>query len=448
MSNQASRERPPRSYLLSSAANGGPEWIAATESPLSVGSEEVPGNLRRHRWRRRSGRHQQIEIFDEHFFKDLSGYGLAWELTGDGAVIGAGKLPAPANSARAKRKAKLPLPAFTAKPGVDYRLRVGFRTTTDAIMGPAGYEIAAEGSQMKTQQDDAERRARHSQRQAHRVRQRRVRHRLRQGFPRRLRPEDRRAHRSRIRRQARVQARQGPGSQCIPRPVNNDRWAMDNWFGLGLRHLKAKTAAFTVEEANSNTVRVAVISDYAGEKAERVSDYRSNQPKISATGAVPVRRRVPRRQRVDDGLSRRLRRASVRRDLRDQPGRFRWPRSASPWSCRRVFRRSRRCSPQAPASSPDRQTSYVPRPLLQGGEGLLRALRQAAGHGQPQGRLVGRPARQSGSRRALRRTRQDVRDRPSPTPPTSSPAPAHRPIPPIPTARASTSTPPCSASAA
>jgi hypothetical protein len=53
-------------------------------------------------------------------------------------VIGSGKLAAPAVAPRAKLKAKLPLPAFTAKPGVDYRLRVGFRTTTDTIMGPAG----------------------------------------------------------------------------------------------------------------------------------------------------------------------------------------------------------------------------------------------------------------------------------------------------------------------
>src|SRR4029077_13911483 len=89
----------------------------------------------------------EIEIFNKHFFKDLSGYDLAWELTGDGAVIGSGKRPAPAVAPRAKRKVKLPLPAFTASSGVagvDYRLRVGFRTATGTILGPAGYEIPAE----------------------------------------------------------------------------------------------------------------------------------------------------------------------------------------------------------------------------------------------------------------------------------------------------------------
>ena len=64
----------------------------------------------------------EIEIFNKHFFKDLSGYDLAWELTGDGAVIGSGKLPAPAVAPRAKLKAKLPLPAFIAKPGARRRL--------------------------------------------------------------------------------------------------------------------------------------------------------------------------------------------------------------------------------------------------------------------------------------------------------------------------------------
>ena len=60
----------------------------------------------------------EIEIFNKYFFKDLSGYDLAWELTGDGAVIGSGKLPAPAVAPRAKLKVKLPLPALPARPGV------------------------------------------------------------------------------------------------------------------------------------------------------------------------------------------------------------------------------------------------------------------------------------------------------------------------------------------
>src|SRR5579872_6912853 len=97
----------------------------------------------------------EIEIFNKHFFEDLSGYDLAWELTGDGAVIGSGQRPAPAVAPRAKLKVKLPLPAFTASPGVDYRLRVGFRTTTGTILGPAGYEVAAEQIAVKNPAGDA-----------------------------------------------------------------------------------------------------------------------------------------------------------------------------------------------------------------------------------------------------------------------------------------------------
>src|SRR4029078_4332873 len=52
----------------------------------------------------------------------------------------------------------------------------------------------------------------------------------------------------------------GPALNVFRAPVNNDRWAMNNWFGLGLRHLKATPVAFTVEKTGGNTVRIAAIS--------------------------------------------------------------------------------------------------------------------------------------------------------------------------------------------
>ncbi len=225
-----------------------------------------------------------IEIFNKHFFKDLSGYVLAWELTGDGAVIGSGRLPAPAVAPRAKLKARLPLPAFTAKPGVDYRLRVGFRTTTDTIMGPAGYEIAAEQLAVKNPAGDAK-------------------HALAaagdkptvsdNGELTTVAGKDFRAVFDRqtgeltaleYAGKAVFKPGKGPALNVFRAPVNNDVWAMNNWFGLGLRHLKAKAAAFTVETTAGNTVRIATISDYSGERAERVSDYGTNHPRIAATG--------------------------------------------------------------------------------------------------------------------------------------------------------------------
>lgn len=226
----------------------------------------------------------EIEIFNKHFFKGLSGYDLAWELTGDGVVIGSGKLPAPAVAPRAQLKAKLPLPAFTAKPGVDYRLRVGFRTTTATIMGSAGYEIAAEQLAVKNPAGDAK--------------------------PALAAAGDKptvsdngglttvtgKHFRAVFDQQTGELAAleyagkpvfkpgKGPTLNVFRAPVNNDRWAMNDWFGLGLRHLEARAAAFTVENTGGNMVRIAAIADYSGEKAEGVSDYGSNKPKISATG--------------------------------------------------------------------------------------------------------------------------------------------------------------------
>lgn len=233
----------------------------------------------------------EIEIFNKYFFKDLSGYDLAWEFTGDGAVIGSGKLPAPAVAPRAKLKAKLPLPALTAnpgvaRPGVDYRLRVGFRTTTATILGPAGYEIAAEQLAVKnpagdakpalaaagdkpTVSDDGE---------------------LTTVSGRNFRAvfDKKTGELTALEYAGKpvFKPGKGPALNVFRAPVNSDRWAMNDWFGLGLRHLEAKAVAFTVEKTGGNTVRIAAISDDSGEKAERVSAYDSNQPKISATGEV------------------------------------------------------------------------------------------------------------------------------------------------------------------
>jgi beta-galactosidase len=226
----------------------------------------------------------EIEIFNKNFFKDLSGYDLVWELTGDGAVIGSGKLPAPAVAPRAKLKAKLPLPALTARPGVDYRLRVGFRTTTDTIMGPAGYEIAAEQLAVKNPAGDAKPALAAAGRRLTVSDNGDLTTVSGKGF--RAVFDRKTGELTALEYAGRpvFKPGKGPALNVFRAPVNNDRWAMNSWFGLGLRHLRARPAAFTVEKTAGNTVRIAAISDYSGEKAERVSDYGSNRPRISATG--------------------------------------------------------------------------------------------------------------------------------------------------------------------
>ncbi|HSK78978.1 MAG TPA: glycoside hydrolase family 2 TIM barrel-domain containing protein [Thermoanaerobaculia bacterium] len=226
----------------------------------------------------------EIEIFNKFFFKDLSGYDLAWELTGDGAVIGSGKLPAPAVAPRAKLKAKLPLPVFTARPGVDYRLRVGFRTTTDTIMGPAGYEIAAEQLAVKNPAGDAKQALAAAGDKPTVSGDGELVTVSGKGFRAVFDKKTGELTALEYAGKPVFKPGKGPALNVFRAPVNNDRWAMNNWFVLGLRHLEARPAAFTVEKTGGNTVRIAAISDYSGEKAERVSGYGSNKPKISATG--------------------------------------------------------------------------------------------------------------------------------------------------------------------
>ena len=183
---------------------------------------------------------------------------------------------------------KLSLPAFTAKPGVDYRLRVGFHTTTDTIMGPAGYEIAAEQLAVKNPAGDAKPALAATGRKPTVSGNGELTTVSGKGFRAVF---DRKTGELTALEYAGkpvFKPGKGPALNVFRAPVNNDGWAMNNWFGLGLRHLEARPVAFTVEKTGGNTVRITAISDYSGEKAERVSDYGSNKPKISATGeALP-----------------------------------------------------------------------------------------------------------------------------------------------------------------
>ncbi len=226
----------------------------------------------------------EIEIFNKNFFKDLSGYDLAWELTGDGAVIGSGKLPAPAVAPRAKRKVKLPQPAFAARPGVDYRLRVGFRTTAATILGPAGYEVAAEQLAVKNLAGDAKPELAVAGDQPTVSDDGDLTTVSGKGF--RAVFDKRTGELAALDYAGKpvFKPGKGPALNVFRAPVNNDRWAMNDWFALGLRHLAARANAFTVETAAGNTVRLAATADYSGERAERVADYGTNRPAISATG--------------------------------------------------------------------------------------------------------------------------------------------------------------------
>lgn len=231
----------------------------------------------------------EIEIFNKYFFKDLSGYELAWEITEDGKVIAGGKGKAPAVAPRTKQKLKLTQDSgYTPKPGADIRLRVGFRTTTDTIMGPAGYEVAAEQIEIKSPLATAKPvitasgdKPAVSDTGASAVvsgKNFRVTFDKKTGELAGLeyagKPVFKPGH--------------GPSLNVFRAPVNNDIWAMNAWFQMGLRHLVAKPVSFTVDTSDAGVVRVSAVTDYAGKQAEKVEAYGSNKPKISPAGELPA----------------------------------------------------------------------------------------------------------------------------------------------------------------
>jgi beta-galactosidase len=91
-----------------------------------------------------------IEIFNKHFFKDLSGFDLAWSVTEDGLEVDSGSQPCPSVAPRRKQMLTLPLKALLSTPGAEYRLRIGFRLREATGWAPVGYELAAEQLLLKT----------------------------------------------------------------------------------------------------------------------------------------------------------------------------------------------------------------------------------------------------------------------------------------------------------
>ncbi|MEO5714219.1 MAG: discoidin domain-containing protein, partial [Luteolibacter sp.] len=59
-----------------------------------------------------------------------------------------------------------------------------------------------------------------------------------------------------------------------------------NWFATGLRQLVPTTVKFSVDDSDSNVVRLTAVTDYAGEKAEVVRDFISNHLKVDASGTL------------------------------------------------------------------------------------------------------------------------------------------------------------------
>lgn len=229
----------------------------------------------------------EITVFNKFYFKDLSGYELAWEITDDGKVVASGKGASPAVAARATQKVKLGVGALPAPAaGVDRRLRVAFRTTAETIMGPAGYEVAYEQLALgetsakpklvvsgdKPVLTDAAVTAVVSGKNFKAVFDKQT------GALAALeyagKPVFKPGH--------------GPSLNVFRSPVNNDNWAMNQWFANGLRDLTGTAVNFTAEPGEGGTVRLSSVVEYAGKQAEKMNDFISNHPTVTRTGDLPA----------------------------------------------------------------------------------------------------------------------------------------------------------------
>jgi beta-galactosidase len=85
----------------------------------------------------------KVEIFNKYFFKDLSEFEIAWELTEDGKVIQSGTMPTSPVAPRQKVVTTVPFARPDFKPGAEYFLKVGFRLLNKYDWAPKGYELAA-----------------------------------------------------------------------------------------------------------------------------------------------------------------------------------------------------------------------------------------------------------------------------------------------------------------
>lgn len=227
----------------------------------------------------------EVEIFNKYFFKNLKDFDLVWELTGDGRTIASGKMPAPAVEPRAKLKVLLPVPELEPELGADYRLRIGFSTKIETIMGPAGYEVAAEQLALSASKSkpalavagDAPAVTQSAGAVVVSGKSFKATFDKTTGALGALEYAGKPV----------FKPGKGPVLNVFRSPVNNDGWAMNAWFANGLRDLVAKPVSFTVEPGTAGQVRLTGVTEYRGRAAEKVEGYGSNNTRVSPAGELP-----------------------------------------------------------------------------------------------------------------------------------------------------------------
>jgi len=84
----------------------------------------------------------KVKIRNKYSFLPLDRFNAEWTVTGDGQEIARGALPKLPIAPGTEQTVTLPLPVISAKPGVEYFLRLSFKLARDEQWAKAGHEIA------------------------------------------------------------------------------------------------------------------------------------------------------------------------------------------------------------------------------------------------------------------------------------------------------------------
>jgi beta-galactosidase len=227
----------------------------------------------------------KVEIFNKHFFKDLSEFDLAWELSEDGKVIQSGKMPTPKVGPRQKNVVSVPFTKPAFKPGAEYFVKLGFRLRAAHPWAPKGYELAAgqvaipnplpakpvlaaHGSALQVDETAAALTVRGTNFTA--------RFDLLTGSL------------ARYAFHGEEMLTSGIELNAFRCPVNNDGWAMGKWFDQGLRRLSHRSSDFKVEHLGE-TVRLTATVLSKGENSERCVEFGGNHTRVEQGSALDDR---------------------------------------------------------------------------------------------------------------------------------------------------------------
>ena len=83
-----------------------------------------------------------VEIQNKYDFIDLKHFAMSWKIEAEGRVMTRGTYPRVELSPHRSKEIRLPLPSFAPEPGLEYFLRLSWRTTEDGPLIPKDHEIA------------------------------------------------------------------------------------------------------------------------------------------------------------------------------------------------------------------------------------------------------------------------------------------------------------------